>query len=164
MSLVMGLGGKLNLKPFSYRIRCLPKYIASPHIPEHCPIKGANDAHPCHLLHIFPKSFCSRPYSSSTFLQTAILNHLQSHVPHTQTISIYHALHFSHALNTQMTVLSTGKTSLLLLSFKDTQHIHLTITCSAFSSPRLYRFQILSHYLHFSNQEPGLFGELRHGQ
>ena len=74
--------------------------------------------HPCHLLHIFPKSFCSRPYSSSTFLQTAILNHLQSHVPHTQTISIYHALHFSHALNTQMTVLSTGKTSLLLLSFK----------------------------------------------
>ena len=99
-------------------IRQLPRYEASPHIPEHCPFKLQTK-----LLYVIFDTFSpSLPalYSSPPpppYFYRPTPNHLHSYVPNAQTISICHASppqpRSEHPKNC---------TRLHFLSFRDTPH------------------------------------------
>ena len=82
--------------PRSARVRRLPRYEASPHIPEHRPFRVQTKlVHgPCLPLHILSMSSYPCPHISPPpppHFYRPTPNHLRSYVPHAQTTSIYHA-------------------------------------------------------------------------
>ena len=91
----------------------------------------------CHHSHILPKSSCLCRYTTlllSPHFYRLSPNHPHFYIPNAKTTSICHALlHQPHSEH-----LEEYNSTLHLLSFNDTPHIHLTITRSALS--RLSRF------------------------
>ena len=117
------------------------------------PIQSVNPDHPYHPSHILSKSSCPYPHISPlppphSYRPTP--NHLHSYTPHTQTISIYHALPPQPRSHPP----KDYKSTLCFLSFSNTPHIHLTIICSVLS--RLCRFAT------FISQSGSSHSQLRH--
>ena len=115
--------------PRSARVRCLPRYEASPHIPEHCPFRVQTKF----IQIIFYTFSLSLPAPTHLLLpyhlhistgRHPIISTLTLHMPKPPTTKPHH---LSHALNTQKTVQDFTH----FASYPSETHIHLTIIRSA---------------------------------
>ena len=118
--------------PRSARVRRLPQYEASPHIPEHCRFRVQTKlVRQCLLLHILSMSSCPCPHISPLptphfYRPHPIISILTFHMPKPPQSTIPH--HFCHALNTRKTV--QVLTSLPILQRHTTHPSHHHALCS----------------------------------
>ena len=134
----------------SARVRRLPRYEASSHILEHCPIRVKT----CKLVRVFFYTFSPCLPTSAQVLTPATTKFLQAD---TQSSPFLRSTCPNHLNLPRLTTYATlwtpkrlYKASLRFLSFRDTPHIHLTIMRSALS--RLCRFSTLKKILYMLEQ------------